>query len=172
MSVALWMGLYPLVPAAAHSPVPSLPQTRSDGQYWLLPGQSWLVWEVTAERLAARQTELWPEDEEEPGALLGLDWRVWDWAEVASFPKGTLLKARPLSTGDILIKDLDGGTWMRIEGPDGRLCFVRARGVDLKPVAGSGLLTEQPSAPRMSEPPERQDLFPPPLPRLIRLDRR
>ncbi len=170
MTVALWLGLHPLAPAVAHSPVPSLPQARSDGQYWLLPGQSWLVWEVTAQESVARQTELWPEDEEEPGALLGLDWRVWDWAEVARFPKGTLLKARPLSTGDILIKDLDGGTWMRIEGPDGKLCFVRARGADLKPVAAPAMVTEHRLDPRPTEQPDIQDFAPPPLPRLIFLD--
>lgn len=119
-------------PAAAQS-VP--PKPRDGGDYWLRDEESWLDWEVICPELAGRLTPEWPADESSPEALYKIDWLVFRWPKVDTFVKGERLRAVPDEVGGILIKDIDGGTWMKVETHNGRFCFVRANGKYLRPVA-------------------------------------
>lgn len=127
-------------PAAAQS-VP--PKPRDGGDYWLRDEESWLDWEVICPELAGRLTPEWPADESSPEALYKIDWLVFRWPKVDTFVKGERLRAVPDEVGGILIKDIDGGTWMKVETHNGGFCFVRANGKYLRPVAAPKPATVQ-----------------------------
>jgi hypothetical protein len=91
-------------------------------------------WEVTCTQLNGHLTGSWPANDEEPGALLAIDWKMHGWPVVARFAKGDRLKARPDSVGGIMWKDFDGSTWMRVQLNENQFCFVRANAKYLKPV--------------------------------------
>lgn len=110
------------------------PRPYSGGDYWLRIEQPWLDWEVTCPELAGRLTPSWPTNDEEPGALLEIDWAVSRWPVIRKFAKGDHIKARPDSVGGTMIKDLDGSSWMRVQLEDGRMCFVRANSRYLRPL--------------------------------------
>jgi hypothetical protein len=89
---------------------------------------------VVCPELVGRITPAWPADDQEPEALLKIDWLVPQWPVVARFGKGTRLQAVPDEVGGILIKDIDGGSWMKVRSPQGGFCFVRANAKYVKPV--------------------------------------
>lgn len=133
MGRLLWAGLalFTLLPGWAQPPAP---RPYSGGDYWVRNENTWLEWEVSAKELNGRLTDRWPANDEEPGALLNIDWRIEQWPVVAKFLKGDRLKVRPDSVGGSMWKDFDGYTWMRVQLPDNRFCFVRANARYLKPV--------------------------------------
>jgi hypothetical protein len=112
----------------------SLPKPYGGGDYWLRIEEPWLDWEVVCPELAGRLTPSWPANEEEPGALLEIDWNLARWPLVKKFAKGERLRARPDSVGGIMIKDIDGSTWMKVELEGGQLCFVRCNARYLRPI--------------------------------------
>ena len=118
------------VPAAAQPPVP---KPHSGGDYWIYNEHTWLDWEVVCGELAGRMTPAWPDNDQEPEALLKIDWLVPQWPVVARFGKGTRLQAVPDEGGGILIKDIDGSSWMKVRSDKG-FCFVRANSKFIKPV--------------------------------------
>lgn len=134
----IWAGLALLIilPGWAQpdgaSPPP--PRAYSGGDYWVRCENTWLDWEVTSAQLNGHLTPVWPSNDEEPGALLNIDWQMQRWPVVARFTKGERLKARPDSVGGIMWKDLDGSSWMRVVLPDGQSCFVRANSRFVKPI--------------------------------------
>lgn len=111
-----------------------LPKPHGGGDYWIYNENTWLDWEVVSNELNGRLTPTWPEDEQAPGALLKIDWVVPRWPVVTQFRKGQRLRAQPDEVGGILIKDIDGGSWMKVDIGDGRFCFVRANSKYIKPV--------------------------------------
>jgi hypothetical protein len=100
--------------------------------------------------LAGRLTPNWPADDRDPGALLKIDWLVPRWPVVATFSKGQRLRAVPDEGGGILIKDIDGSSWMKVETGTGGFCFVRANSKYVRPV--------QPPAPVVAPPAEPTEL--------------
>lgn len=122
------------LPVAAAFAEPPVPKAHSGGDYWIYNEHTWVDWEVTCPELVGRITPTWPEDEEEPGALLKVDWLVPQWPAVARYAKGTRLKAVPDECGGILIKDIDGSSWMKVETPNGKFCFVRANAKFIRPI--------------------------------------
>jgi hypothetical protein len=118
-------------PALAEPPVP---KPHSGGDYWIYNEHTWLDWEVVCTELVGRMTPSWPQDDQDPGALLKVDWLVPQWPVVAKFAKGTRLQAIPDEVGGILIKDIDGSSWMKVDTGKGGFCFVRANAKYLKPV--------------------------------------
>lgn len=120
-----------MIPAQAEPPVP---KASAGGDYWIYNEDTWLDWEVTTKELVGRITPDWPEDEQAPDALLKIDWLVPQWPVVARYPQGSRLRAVPDDCGGILIKDIDGGSWMKVESPGGGFCFVRANSKYIKPV--------------------------------------
>lgn len=120
-----------LLPALAEPPVP---KASAGGDYWIYNEDTWLDWEVTTKELVGRITPEWPENEQAPDALLKIDWLVPQWPVVARYPQGSRLRAVPDDCGGILIKDIDGGSWMKVESPKGGFCFVRANSKYIKPV--------------------------------------
>lgn len=129
-ALTLLLGFGPWVALAQ----PPVPKPHSGGDYWIYNEHTWLDWEVVSNELVGRLTPQWPANEHEPGALLKVDWLVPQWPVVARFSKGTRLRAVPDEVGGILIKDIDGGSWMKVATPDGRFCFVRANARYIKPV--------------------------------------
>lgn len=120
------------LPLSAQPPVP---KPCSAGDYWTRSEHTWLHWEVVSTELNGRLTPAWPLDEEDPEALLGIDWVVPQWPVVAKFGKGDLLYAVTDENGGDLIKDIDGGTWMKVRAPQGGFCFIRASAKFVRPVA-------------------------------------
>ncbi len=120
------------LPSWAQTPVPS---PCSSGEYWVRDEHTWIDWEVVSESLVGRLTPDWPADEDSPEALLEIDWQVSQWPEVVTFSAGQKLQASPNRGGGILIKDNDGGTWMRVRSEFG-LCFVRASAKHVRPLLG------------------------------------
>ena len=129
----LWAGIVvlTLLPGWAQPP---LPKAHSGGDYWVRNENTWIDWEVSASELAGRLSPNWPVNDEEPGALLQVDWRIEAWPLVCKFSKGDRLKARPDSVGGSMWKDFDGSTWMRVQRNENEFCFVRANARFLKPV--------------------------------------
>ena len=130
----LWAGIatLTLLPGWAQPPTP--PRPFSGGDYWVRNENTWLDWEVTCPQLSGHLTNSWPENDEEPGALLPIDWRMHKWPVVIKFGQGERLKARPDSVGGIMWKDFDGSTWMRVQMNETQFCFVRANAKYLKPI--------------------------------------
>lgn len=121
-----------VLPTAAQGANP--PRPRDGGDYWLRDEETWLDWEVICPELAGRLTPSWPSDESSPEALYKIDWLVFQWPKVDQFVKGERLRAIPDEVGGILIKDIDGGTWMKVQTRNGGFCFVRANGKYVRPV--------------------------------------
>lgn len=111
------------------------PKPVRGGDYWLRNEHTWVEWEVNAAELPGRLTPQWPADFQEPGALLNMDWRIERWPVVRKFSKGERLKALPDVGGGVIMKDLDGSSWLRVQLEDGQLCFVRANARYVKPAA-------------------------------------
>ncbi len=132
-------------PAFAEPPVP---KAHAGGDYWIYNEHCWMDWEVICPELVGRITPTWPETDDDPGALLKIDWLVPQWPVVARFAKGARLRAVPDEVGGILIKDIDGGSWMKVETPNGRFCFVRANSKYIRPirVAAKAPATPPPAA--------------------------
>ena len=121
------------------------PKPCSVGDYWTRSEHTWLHWEVTSTELNGRLTPAWPLDEEDPEALLGIDWVVPQWPVVAKFSKGDLLYAVTDENGGDLIKDIDGGTWMKVRAPQGGFCFIRANAKYVRPVAPEAVANREQS---------------------------
>ena len=134
MKRMLFLLLFPALSAA--QPL-TPPKPFSGGDYWVRNENTWSEWEVTCNELSGHLSPAWPANDEEPGALLNLDWRMGGWPVVIKFPKGQHLKARPDSVGGSMWKDFDGNTWLRVQNGDGQFCFVRANSRFLKPVAAT-----------------------------------
>jgi hypothetical protein len=128
-----------------------VPKPHGGGDYWIYNEHTWLDWEVTCPELVGRITPAWPQDDQAPGALLKIDWLVPQWPVVAKFVKGTRLHAVPDEGGGILIKDIDGSSWMKVDSGKGGFCFVRANSKYIRPVKPL-----PPPAPPMVEPPSPQ----------------
>lgn len=111
-----------------------LPKPHDGGDYWIRNEDTWLDWEVICNELAGRLTPIWPMDDQDPGALLSIDWLVPQWPVIRTFGKGERLQAVPDEGGGILIKDIDGSSWMKVQTRDGRFCFVRANAKYVRPV--------------------------------------
>ena len=126
-----------LLPALSLAQPATPPKPFSGGDYWVRNENTWTEWEVTCNELSGHLSPAWPANDEEPGALLNLDWRMGGWPVVIKFPKGQHLRARPDSVGGSMWKDFDGNTWLRVENGDGQFCFVRANSRFLKPVAST-----------------------------------
>lgn len=142
-----------IIPAQAEPPVP---KASSGGDYWIYNEDTWLDWEVITKELVGRITPAWPENEQSPDALLKIDWLVPQWPVVARYPMGSRLRAVPDDCGGILIKDIDGGSWMKVEAPTGGFCFVRANSKYIKPVrvAPQAVVAPQPETAPVSPQPE------------------
>lgn len=113
---------------------PPVPKPSSGGDYWIRNEDTWINWEVVVPDLAGRLTPTWPEDEQSPGALLKVDWMVPKWPVVLTFHAGDRLLAIPDEGGGVLIKDIDGYNWMKVENPQGGFCFVRANSKYIRPL--------------------------------------
>lgn len=113
------------------------PKPFAGGDYWVRNENTWTEWEVVCGELSGHLSPAWPVNDEEPGALLNLDWRMGGWPVVIKFPKGQRIKARPDSVGGSMWKDFDGNTWLRVQTAENQFCFVRANARFLKPVASS-----------------------------------
>jgi len=98
--------------------------------------ETWLRWEVVPKTVPGRLASNWPSDWQRVGALIDMDWVVGSWPVVSHFVHGTRLRALPDAGGGIFVKDIDGGSWLRVALPSGGLCFVRAHRASLKPVNG------------------------------------
>ena len=143
-----------LFPALSLAQPVTPPKPFAGGDYWVRNENTWCEWEVTCNELSGHLSPAWPANDEEPGALLNLDWRMGGWPVVIKFPKGQHLKARPDSVGGSMWKDFDGNTWLRVQNGEGQFCFVRANSRFLKPVAStqpSSVVGSQ-DAPPPSEP--------------------
>jgi hypothetical protein len=131
-----------------------LPKPHGGGDYWIYNENTWMDWEVICNELAGRITPAWPEDDQAPGALLKIDWLVPQWPVVAKFGKGQRLHAVPDEGGGILIKDIDGSSWMKVESGVGGFCFVRANAKYIRPVRPLPGQAPPPEAPAEELPPE------------------
>ena len=147
----LWIGItaFTLLPCWSQPPTP---KPYSGGDYWVRNENTWLDWEVTCPQLSGHLCSEWPENDEEPGALLNLDWKISRWPVVAKFSKGDYLKARPDSVGGIMWKDFDGSTWMRVQVTPDHACFVRANAKFLKPVKFETAASREPVQTTLPEP--------------------
>ena len=110
------------------------PKPTRGGDYWLRNENTWVEWEVKTD-LPGRLTPVWPSDFQSPGALLNMDWRIERWPVVHKFTKGERLKALPDVGGGVIMKDLDGSSWLRVQLEDGQICFVRANTRYVKPAS-------------------------------------
>ena len=126
-----------LLPALSLAQPVTPPKPFAGGDYWVRSENTWNEWEVTCNELSGHLSPAWPVNDEEPGALLNLDWRMGGWPVVIKYPKGQHLRARPDSVGGTMWKDFDGNTWLRVQNGDGQFCFVRANSRFLKPVAST-----------------------------------
>lgn len=126
--IAVWLFTLPVLAV----PIPK--PTGGGGDYWIYNENTWLDWVVVSPELVGRLTPKWPSEDAEPDALTKVDWVVYRWPVVAKFVKGQRLRAVPDDCGGILIKDIDGGTWMKVETGSGTFCFVRANAKYLKPI--------------------------------------
>ncbi len=129
--------LFLVVAALTMSPVwaqPPLPKPYGGGEYWVRNENTWVEWEVCSAELSGRQTPQWPEDDQEPEALLHIDWLIGRWPVVSKFSKGTVLQACPDPVGGTIWKDIDGASWLRVLRPEGGHCFVRANSKFIKPL--------------------------------------
>ena len=126
-----------LFPALSLAQPVTPPKPFAGGDYWVRNENTWCEWEVTCNELSGHLSPAWPANDEEPGALLNLDWRMGGWPVVIKFPKGQHLQARPDSVGGSMWKDFDGNTWLRVQNGEGQFCFVRANSRFLKPVAST-----------------------------------
>lgn len=149
LMLLVWLMLLP----ALASP---LPKASGGGDYWIRDEDTWLDWVVTAPELVGRLASNWPTDEASPDALIAIDWIVYKWPVVARFYKGQRLKAVADECGGILIKDIDGGTWMKVELAPGSFCFVRANAKYIKPAQpiepASQIRRSKPQEPAQAEP--------------------
>lgn len=127
----LWLFLPALSLAQPLTP----PKPYPGGDYWVRNENTWSDWEVVSPELSGHLSSSWPVDDEEPGALLNLDWRMGGWPVVIKFSKGQHLRVRPDSVGGSMWKDFDGNTWLRVQVADNQFCFVRANARFLKPIA-------------------------------------
>lgn len=155
------------LPLSAQTQAPIPPKPRDGGEYWLRDEDTWLDWEVLSSELAGRLTPDWPADESSPEALYNIDWLVFKWPKIVTFSKGERLRAVPDEVGGILIKDIDGGTWMKVQAPNGGFCFVRANGKYVRPVAPRTADAPRPahnSAPSPVETPHSSTLISAPSP--------
>ncbi|MFN8609351.1 MAG: hypothetical protein U0931_17565 [Vulcanimicrobiota bacterium] len=143
-----------MLPALSLAQPLTPPRPYAGGDYWVRNENTWSEWEVVCAELSGHLSSAWPINDEEPGALLNLDWRMGGWPVVIKFPKGQRLKARPDSVGGSMWKDFDGNTWLRVQVADNQFCFVRANARFLKPVASA-----PPAA--LSAPPPAQEASPP-----------
>lgn len=109
------------------------PRPARNGDYWTRNESPWYDWIVVAKDLAGRLHPSWPPDWVENGAEVR--WNVWAWPVVAHFPKGILLKAAPDAAGQIIIKDENNDSWLRVflDEEAGTVCFVRCNRKFLKP---------------------------------------
>lgn len=109
------------------------PRPARNGDYWTRNEQPWPDWIVVAKELAGRLHADWPEDWLVSGAEVR--WDLWRWPKVATFPKGVLLKACPDLAGNIIVKDENNDSWLRVylDEEAGTVCFVRANRKFLKP---------------------------------------
>lgn len=109
------------------------PRPARNGDYWTRNEQPWPDWIVVSKELAGRLHASWPEDWLVSGAEVR--WDLWRWPKVASFPKGVLLKACPDLAGNIIVKDENNDSWLRVylDEEAGTICFVRANRKFLKP---------------------------------------
>ena len=135
----LLLGLLILMPGLTSAQPLSPPKPFAGGDYWVRNEHTWTEWEVTTKELSGHLSPAWPVNDEEPGALLNLDWRMGGWPVVNKFAKGERVKARPDSVGGSMWKDFDGNTWLRVETAENQFCFVRANAKFLKPVAPTSL---------------------------------
>lgn len=117
----------------AADPAPR-PKPLRGGDYWLRNENAWMEWEAASD-LTGRLTPQWPADFQEPGALLEIDWRIERWPVVHKFAKGEHLQALPDAGGMVIMKDIDGSSWLRVKLENGQICFVRANSKFLKPSA-------------------------------------
>lgn len=122
------------------------PKPLRGGDYWLRNENAWLEWEAASE-LSGRLTPQWPADFQEPGALLEIDWRIDRWPVVHKFAKGDHLQALPDAGGMVIMKDIDGSSWLRVKLENGQVCFVRANAKYLKPSAEATARRFVPSLP-------------------------
>lgn len=125
------------------------PRPAGNGDYWTRYEQPWYDWVVVSQELAGRLHPEWPSDWLENGAQVR--WNVWAWPVVVKFPKGVLLKAAPDYAGQIIIKDENNDSWLRVYQDEaaGTVCFVRCNRKFLKPYKTS---TPPPNLPAPPEP--------------------
>ena len=117
---------------------------------------------LTQKELAGRLHPGWPSDWAQSG--VELRWNVWAWPVVAQFPKGVLLKAAPDVAGQIIIKDENNDSWLRVylDESEGSVCFVRCNKRFLRPYKTN---TPPANLPTLPEPePEPLPVEPSPSP--------
>jgi hypothetical protein len=120
------------------------PRPAYNGDYWTRNENPWYDWIVVSKELAGRLHPNWPADWMESGAEVR--WNCWAWPVVAQFPKGILLKAAPDVAGQIIIKDENNDSWLRVflDEEAGTVCFVRCNRKFLKPYAAPPSATPSP----------------------------
>ena len=67
-----------LAPAWSAAQPLTTPRPYAGGDYWVRNENTWTEWEVTCAELSGHLCPAWPSNDEEPGALLNLDWRYRD----------------------------------------------------------------------------------------------
>jgi len=140
----LALGLFlSLQPGWSLSPIP-MPRPYPGGDYWVRNEHTWMDWEVQSAELSGRLCRDWPQDDQQPGALLHIDWNVQRWPVVTSFRKGDRLRVKPDEAGGFLIKDIDGNSWMKVDLGADQFCFVRAHARYVKPVQVTPVETPSP----------------------------
>ena len=147
----LALGLFlNLQPAWTLNPIP-MPRPYPGGDYWVRNEHTWLDWEVQCPELSGRLCRDWPQDDQQPGALLHVDWNVQRWPIVNTFHKGDRLRVKPDEAGGFLIKDIDGNSWMKVDLGSEQFCFVRAHARYVKPITP---VVEEPASPTPQPDPE------------------
>ncbi len=138
------------------------PRPAYNGDYWTRYESPWYDWIVVSKELAGRLHPGWPSDWAQSG--VELRWNVWAWPVVAQFPKGVLLKAAPDVAGQIIIKDENNDSWLRVyrDESEGSVCFVRCNKRFLRPYKTN---TPPANLPTLPEPePEPLPVEPSPSP--------